>query len=93
MSAERLAEQVGMSVSNVAKIERGDIRLKTDQLETFARALGVDRAEILSSGLALSPRQKALLDLFSTLPIEDQDRLLRIGRSLGELPEPTKIRS
>lgn len=46
---ERLAENVGLSVSYVQRLEHGDRNLSVKHLDRFAQAFGVPREDILSS--------------------------------------------
>lgn len=84
MSQTKVGELVGLAGGTVGKIERGDLRLKMDQIAAFARALDCRPFEILGGETPLTPREKALLDLFKQLPGAEQDRLLEIGAVLAK---------
>ena len=47
---EDLAEKLGWSVNIYAKIERGEADVKLDKLKQLAEAIGVDPAELLTTG-------------------------------------------
>lgn len=50
LTLEQLAEQVGLSVSYVSRLEKGGRNLSVKHIDAFARAFGVPRERILTEG-------------------------------------------
>ncbi|MCC9065294.1 helix-turn-helix domain-containing protein [Flavobacterium piscisymbiosum] len=48
ITREAIASDLGMSVSNYSKIERGEIDLTLSRIEKIAQILGVDLSQILN---------------------------------------------
>ncbi len=49
ISAKQMADDLDMSLSGYHKIERGDVKLTTEKLETIAGVLGVEAKDLLDS--------------------------------------------
>lgn len=77
-----LSEKTGMRWTNIQRYETGLRHLKLHHLDVFARALECMPEDLLSTAPVLDEQQRALLALFGQLPSADQERLLKIGRTL-----------
>ncbi|WP_041794825.1 helix-turn-helix domain-containing protein [Pararhodospirillum photometricum] len=94
MSERKACQEAGIGVDAIRDIRRG----RTPRVEVIVKLSKVleCRLEWLLTGEgpetdeapAMTPRQRALLDLFSALPPEDQDRALRLARALAEPADP-----
>lgn len=70
LSQERLAEMSGRNTKHIGQIERGEVNVGLDVLDSVASALGVDVADLF----ALSPRRRVNRSLF----IVDEAALKRV---------------
>lgn len=57
LTQEELADRIGLSVSAVRKIERGERKLTIDWVNRLAQALGVDAVEIVLATSAVVDRE------------------------------------
>lgn len=65
---DQLGVRLGMSGMSVSRLERGETRLKFDDLPRIADALGVEWHEIISQEPSLSPDEAALIEEYRHLP-------------------------
>lgn len=56
--------------------------MRVDELERYAKALGVKVSDLLGE-TAQSEREAALLELFRKLPDTEQDRAIKVIRALA----------
>lgn len=79
---------IGLSQSQIGKIERWIQPLREDLVPRLAGIFGVQPWEVVAPDNPTA-RHRALLELFDRLGAENQDRLLRIGETL--LKEPAAL--
>lgn len=60
LTQEQLAEQVGVSVQTVGRLERGEQAPPLARLEKIAEALGVDLADLMRAPARQTRRERAL---------------------------------
>lgn len=86
LSQHELADRVGVTQTQIGKIERGDLALSLSQALKLAHVLGCRSYELL--GLPDSPSRRAqqLIELFDRLSGSQQETLLTLGRALAEEP-------
>lgn len=92
LSQEALADRVGLSYQQVGKLERGDQRLKTDQLVLFAEALGVTPPTLLPSDSGSVPVVGYVGAGAEIFPVDDHARgqgLDRVRAPAGMEPRDT----
>lgn len=72
LTLEQLAEQVGLSVSYVSRLEKGGRNLSVKHIDAFARAFGVPRERILTEGGPNLPVANEVrpIDLGELIPIK-----------------------
>lgn len=95
ISQEEAADRVGMSRSNLSKIESGEVPYNQDLIERLAEAYGCELADLLTR----DPNEKPRIPIFD-LPKGDADRVydfiraLQVSRTdLSGAPAPEPQRS
>jgi transcriptional regulator with XRE-family HTH domain len=82
-SLEQLAEAVHRSPDNVSKKERGERRLRLEEMPLYASALDCSVADLLPGEASLSQREKTLLAYFGAMTPDQQDQLLKFATFLA----------
>lgn len=85
MSQQALADAVGLSAQHVARLERGERDLLLSRLYRIAAALCVHPADLLDGGPpAPSPAEARLQALWSVLPDERREILLKVAEAMAK---------
>ena len=94
ISAEYIAEKIGVSPSTIYRYENNEISsMKVDNLKSIANLLGVDACYLLGwnsdlqdpSAATLSDPEQTLVDNFHQLNEEGQDKLIEYSEDLVSL--------
>jgi transcriptional regulator with XRE-family HTH domain len=99
LSLKTLGEMTGQKYQSVARHETGENQITIAQLEAYARALRIKPEELLKNSMRVHPMMRGLLDLFESLPADEQERFVRMGYAFVEPnvrylapPKPTASR-
>lgn len=79
ISTYALAQKTGLSQSSISKIENGNRRLRADEMQLIADALGVDVTEILAGHESVVPVQR---EGRTTQSIHDRIKEMRLASGL-----------
>lgn len=72
LTQKDIAEAIGTTANQVSRLENGERKLAPEWLERLSKALNCTKAELLGEEPAepLTDQERALLDLFRSLPDE-----------------------
>jgi transcriptional regulator with XRE-family HTH domain len=84
LSLKTLAERTQQKHQSVARHETGENQMTVAQLEVYAKVLRIKPEELLKNSLRVHPKLRGLVDLFESLPADEQDRFLRMGYAFVE---------
>lgn len=83
ITQQNLAKALDTDFQGIGKLERGENRLRVDQLLPIAKALGCHPGELVPGILNLTPAQSDMLRAFDALSPEDQERAVRMIAALA----------
>ncbi len=85
LTQRQIADAVGVEPDHISKLENGDRKLSPEWLERLSKVLGCTKAELLGEAPAMTPQDKALIDLYNALPPEHQETILKLAKDMVAL--------
>ncbi len=85
LTQRQIADAVGVEPDHISKLENGDRKLSPEWLERLSKVLGCTKAELLGEAPAITPQDKALIDLYNALPPEHQETILKLAKDMVAL--------
>lgn len=82
MTQQQLATAAGLSLSNIKKLEGGEVQLTEENMRRLALALGCEPWEVLEEAPLLSASGKQLLKVLEALDDERLQTLLTLVRQM-----------
>ncbi|WP_054589296.1 helix-turn-helix domain-containing protein [Sphingopyxis macrogoltabida] len=80
LSLAQLAEQIGVALSTMSKIENGKLSTSFERLDSICRALDADLAEFLGSeGMAVAPPSPLSFGMRRSVTLPDEGTLIDAG--------------
>lgn len=78
LNQDALAQAVGLNQSDISRIERGKQSFDISKLESFAAALGIPAAELVTYAVKPDPLAARWARLYDKLPPDERLAALRI---------------
>ena len=85
LTQRQIADAVGVEPDHISKLENGDRKLSPEWLERLSKVLGCTKAELLGEAPAITPQDKALIDLYNALPPEHKETIMKLARDMVAL--------
>lgn len=85
LTQKQIADELGTTPTQISKLENGERKLAPEWLERLSKVLGCTKAELLGEAPAMTPQDKALIDLYNALPPEHQETILKLAKDMVAL--------